>query len=283
MPKLRIHMLGEFAVWRDETLIAPQDWPTQKSQSLLKILLTQRSGSGWVASDRMMEYLWPELSLKSAKNNLWVSVSQARRMLEPDLPRASSSSFILSGPQGYKFNAASDAWLDVDAFNEQVQLASSTTAASRRIQAFEEARKRYSGAYLPDNLYDDWAAPQREQLQETYLSLLDELAESYARKNSFAAAAAVASESLSVDRTRELTYRRLMVYHAAMGDPVRALQVFQTCRDVLFNELGVEPSPETLALQRQIERREGGSRRSACPTHSRPSRRAVSPDQLCRA
>ena len=169
MPKLRIHMLGEFAVWRDETLIAPQDWPTQKSQSLLKILLTERTGSGWVASDRMMEYLWPDLGIKSAQNNLWVTVSQARRILEPDLPRGSSSSFILSGAQGYKFNANSDTWLDVVAFTAQVQLASSTTAASRRIQAFEEARKLYTGAFLPDNLYDDWAAPVREQLQETYL------------------------------------------------------------------------------------------------------------------
>ena len=75
----------------------------------------------------------------------------------------------------------------------------------------------------------------------------------------------MANESLSVDRTRELTYRRLMVYHAAMGDPVRALQIFQTCREVLFDELGVEPSAETLALQRQIERREGGPGAQAAP------------------
>ena len=83
---LRIQTLGLFQVWRQENIIK---WPTQKSKALFQILLVEPGRS--VSTDQILEYLWPDLPPSKAQNNLWVTVSQLRRLLQPDLlPRAHS-------------------------------------------------------------------------------------------------------------------------------------------------------------------------------------------------
>jgi DNA-binding SARP family transcriptional activator len=47
---------------------------------------------------------------------------------------------------------------------------------------------------------------------------------------------------LSLDRLNESAYRRLMRLHFLNGDRSAALQTYETCRDLLAQELGVEPS-----------------------------------------
>ncbi len=53
---------------------------------------------------------------------------------------------------------------------------------------------------------------------------------------------------LVLDRLNESAYRRLMRLHFLNGDRSSALQTYQTCRNLLTEELGVEPSPETEAV-----------------------------------
>ena len=118
MPVLQIQVLGPFRLWRKGELISNEAWPTYKSQMLFKILLTERGHL--VPADRLIEYLWPDLTPKQAQNNLWVTTSQVRRVLQPDLPPRTPSAYILSQRVGYTFNQASVYWLDVDAFTTQL-------------------------------------------------------------------------------------------------------------------------------------------------------------------
>ncbi len=78
---LRIQTLGPFQVWQQQEILT---WPTQKSKALFQILLIEPGRL--VPTDQILEYLWPDLSPRKAQNNLWVTVSQLRRLLQPDLP-----------------------------------------------------------------------------------------------------------------------------------------------------------------------------------------------------
>jgi pentatricopeptide repeat protein len=57
-----------------------------------------------------------------------------------------------------------------------------------------------------------------------------------------------AEEALRLEPFRESTYRTLMRAHAAAGNRAEALRVYQRCRDLLAEELGVDPSGETEGL-----------------------------------
>jgi predicted ATPase len=246
-------MLGPFRVWRRGELISNESWPTQRCKSLLKILLTERGH--FVSSDRLIEYLWADLPLDKAQNNLWVTVSQLRRVLEPDLERRAPSSYILKDQQGYVFNMESDTWLDVEVFLRDIATGRELDGWLRRVQALEAVKRLYQGDYLEEDPYEDWAVARREQLQAEYLGLLADLAEAYARQGRYRRAIALSREILAFENAPEAAYRNLMIYHYRAGEYNLALKVYEECRLALEDELGVEPAPETTSLYRQLQSR----------------------------
>ena len=67
----------------------------------------------------------------------------------------------------------------------------------------------------------------------------------------------LASEVIDLEPFRETAYQQLMRLHAQMGNRAEALRVFGRCRELLREELGASPSPETQALFLQILRDTG--------------------------
>jgi DNA-binding SARP family transcriptional activator len=60
-----------------------------------------------------------------------------------------------------------------------------------------------------------------------------------------------------IEPFRETAYQHLMRLHVQMGNRAEAIRVFGCCRELLKEELGTSPSPETEALFLRILR--GGS------------------------
>lgn len=58
---------------------------------------------------------------------------------------------------------------------------------------------------------------------------------------------------LALDPLAEAAHRRLMRLHYLRGDRAAARAAYRRCADLLQNELGTAPAPETEALRRQIE------------------------------
>lgn len=68
-----------------------------------------------------------------------------------------------------------------------------------------------------------------------------------------AAALALVQQLLAEEPLLEHAWRRLMQLHLARGDRAAALAAFERCEQVLRRELGVRPSPPTLALLQRAE------------------------------
>lgn len=68
-----------------------------------------------------------------------------------------------------------------------------------------------------------------------------------------AAAIAVAERLVALDPLQEHAWRLLMQLHAQRRDRAAALAAFERCERLLRDELGVRPSPPTLALLHRIE------------------------------
>jgi DNA-binding SARP family transcriptional activator len=255
MTSLKVRLLGPFRVWRNDQLVAPEEWPTRKTRSLLKILLTERGHV--VPKERLMELLWPDLLPRSAANSLRVGICRLRRVLEPELTQACDATFILTHPQGYIFQVTAHCWIDADAFQEAVakgQRWERRGEWAAAIAAYRAAAELYRGDYLEEDLYVDWAAGPRDQLREVYLDLLGRLAECHAQRGQYRRALAVCQRILALERVRESVYRQVMVYHCRLGQRDQAIRAFERCQLLLAEELGVDPASQTVALHKLVLR-----------------------------
>jgi predicted ATPase/DNA-binding winged helix-turn-helix (wHTH) protein len=252
MAVLRIQTLGEFQAWRQREILT---LPTKKCKALLQILLIEPGRL--VPTDQLIESLWPTLPPRKALNNLWVTVSQLRRVLQPDSPPRSRSDYIHKQGEGYRFNSESNYWLDVHEFTKHLIDAQSAANLADRIASLEQARTLYQGDYLEDEPYAEWAQFPRTQWRRRYEQLLSNLAEANRREGNFQKAITHCHEILTLDNANENTYRLLMRCHASLGERATALKVYEEAVHVLKDEIGVNPMPETAELARQIRLSEG--------------------------
>jgi class 3 adenylate cyclase len=75
-----------------------------------------------------------------------------------------------------------------------------------------------------------------------------------------------AREAVKLDELREASYRLLMETLAAAGERAEALRVWERCRVMLAEELGVDPSPETESVYLSLLRDEPSPPRPTLPT-----------------
>jgi len=247
---LRIHLLGHFEMNNSGRGLSAQDWPSQQTQTIAKILIANRGKV--VTGEQLIEILWPAESVESARRRLHVRISQLRSLLQDQ------KSLIQTVHGGYLFQPDDSCWLDVDQF--QLHLAEGATLLEQRqqveaISALERARELYRGDFLAEDLYADWTFHQREALRETFINLLIELSECYAQQGRYRLAIARTRQAQVKDPLRESIYARLMLYHYYAGECDQSLRIFEQCKAMLQSELGVAPLDSTSTLYTRI--REG--------------------------
>jgi predicted ATPase/DNA-binding SARP family transcriptional activator len=241
MARLTLAFLNTFQVTLDWQPVTR--FRSNKNAGLLVYLALQ--------SDRLFPrevlatLFWPEESEATARNNLRQSVYQLRRVLgdleNPDKP------YLLATRQTVRFNADSDFDLDVDFFLQSIAIGDLETAAAL-----------YHGDLLPgftcDSLpFEDWLRHEREQLHQAALEAMFAVTESHLQAGRPGKAQAVARQQLLLEPWREVAWRQLIQAYALTGDRSNALAQFEQCRAVLWDELGIEPSAETVALYESIK------------------------------
>jgi tetratricopeptide (TPR) repeat protein len=149
-------------------------------------------------------------------------------------------------------------WVDVDHFEAQAERA----RTSRTVEAYIEALELYGGELLPEDRFEDWVQARRDQLRETQLALLVELAALQAEQGERGAAVATLQRAIVEDPLHEAAHRELMRLFAQDGRSQQALAQYQQLRDVLRRELAADPDPQTRELYREIlagQHDEGGT------------------------
>ena len=253
-PGFQIRLLGRFEVWQEGKLLPPQAWPQRKTETLLKILLTDK---GQVFSqDQLIEYLFPELELNKAADNLYRRISELRHMLEPDLKRGAQSQYILrAGLRGYRFNETAPCWIDLEEFQRLCTAGRELAKANRwpgAVEHFIQAVALYRGSYLAEDVYEEWALAARERWRELYLQALAHLAECHARLRQYPRAIDLCRQLIALEPYRESAYRAQMAYHYYNGEPAEALKVYEACVRALKEGLNADPAAETKEFRQLI-------------------------------
>ncbi len=125
---------------------------------------------------------------------------------------------------------------------------------SQAAALLEEALALYKGDYLPEALYETWAAGERERLAVQFLSAADKLAEFYTAGHRYEQAAELCHRILAADNCWERAYRYLMIAYQGLGNHGQIARTYQRCVQTLREELDVSPADETVALYEQLTR-----------------------------
>jgi DNA-binding SARP family transcriptional activator len=108
---------------------------------------------------------------------------------------------------------------------------------------------------LPD-WYDEWLQDEREELRQTRLHTLESLARKLNAAGRYADAIQAALSAIRLEPLRETAHHTLIEIHLAEGNWSEAYRQFQRCRQLLREELGVEPANSMRLL---LEKRPGVS------------------------
>ena len=104
-----------------------------------------------------------------------------------------------------------------------------------------------AGELLPE-WDDEWVAPHRERFRQIRLHALEQLGERLAEGGRFGRAVEVSLAVVADDPLRESAQRVLIRIYVAEGNVHEAVARYRTYREVMRDELGLEPSPQMEAL-----------------------------------
>lgn len=249
MGVLRISLFGDVRVTHEDGL--PEAKVTRTIQALLAYLLLQRHRNH--PREVLAGLFWGDRSEARARNCLNTALWRLRRVLEPE--GASPEAYLVTTPAGeIGFNRASDHWLDVAIFEEQV-----SPVLAKPIPAMEPADARqlegalqlYAGDLL-EGFYDDWALRERERLRSLRLNSLAHLMRYYKHHGAYEESLACGHQILHLDPLREEIHREVMRLYLESGQRALSVRQYETCREILAAELGIPPMEETAALYAQI-------------------------------
>jgi WD40 repeat protein/serine/threonine protein kinase/DNA-binding SARP family transcriptional activator len=248
MAQLAISLLGQFQATLDGTSL--HNFESDKARALLAFLAVEKEQPH--RRETLVGLLWPDSTESTARANLRRVLSNVRQLIGD---RDSDTPFLLVTRQSIQLDESQDVWLDVAEFMRGVR---GEHGRSPAIHELEEAVALYTGPFLagfslPDSApFEEWMRLTGEALQHQATAALHQLAGHYESRGDYAAGLPHARRLLELDPYAESAHRQMMRLLTLCGQRSEALAQYDICRQLLADELGVEPATETEALAQQI-------------------------------
>jgi len=224
---------------------APVRVPGAKERALLADLLV--NAGRVVPADRLVEDLWGDDPPGNPANTLQGRVSALRRALGP------AGGALVTRPPGYLLEAGPEQ-VDAGRFERLVAEATAAPAGEgpRPARQLEEALGLWRGPALAEFADQPWAQAEAARLEELRLAATEALVELRLAAGGHAGLVGELEGLVAAHPTRERLRGQLMVALYRSGRQADALGAYQQAREVLAEELGIDPSPELQRLHHQI-------------------------------
>ncbi len=206
-----------------------------------------------VSRDELAEELWLSKVPPSWERSLSALISKLRALLAsigiPDV--------ALTGSFGhYQLLLPADVWIAVEAASEAIDRAESALRGDKPQEAWGWAQVAYQISRRSFLMGEEgpWATLKRSELREVLMRAHECLSEPSVWHTEPEYAVKHAKEAVAIEPFRETSYQLLMRAHVAVGNRAEALRVYERCRNLLAEELGVSPSSQTEAVYLDILR-----------------------------
>jgi DNA-binding SARP family transcriptional activator len=174
-PPLRIATLGGLALERGAAVLGGA-WVHHRPGQVLRYLICARGHR--VPVEELVDAIWPGpgregiVSLRKAVHSL-------RERLEPERPSQAPSRFVVASPGAYELDMR-HVVVDADEFETHARAALVTVergAGGTAEAQLERAAGLYTGDFLADDQYTEWALAERDRLRALAVRVLRELAD----------------------------------------------------------------------------------------------------------
>ncbi len=256
MAHLSLGVFGSLQVLIDDTPVTTME--SDKVCALLAYLAVEADGPH--GREALVGLLWPDFPEETARHNLRQALFNLRLALGD---HTANPPYLLISRNTIQFNRASDFSLDLAQFNTIFYTCEENRSrciedCAIRAARLEEMVKLYRGEFLEHFFLEDsaefeeWTLVQRESLHQQVMDAYNYLTNYYELHRDFQAMRHHALRQLELDPWREEAHCQVMRALALEGQRTAALVQYETCRRVLAEELGVEPSANTRELVEQI-------------------------------
>ncbi|MCB0222311.1 MAG: NACHT domain-containing protein [Anaerolineae bacterium] len=226
-----------------------------KAQALLCYLAVTRQPH---KRETLATLLWGDSPDAEARANLRTVLTNLRKLVGP---------YIQTDRDIISFNQASPYWLDVEVFETLLTTSISDSGIQLSVQAIELYRGDFLQGFTVRNAsdFEMWQISQRERFHQMALRALGIVSKQRMERGEFAAAIDYTRWLLALEPWQEEAHRQLMQLLVKSDQRSAALAQYDTCRRILAEELGVNPSDETQTLYERLRTA------PASPPHNLPA------------
>ncbi|MBK8136908.1 MAG: hypothetical protein IPK52_13950 [Chloroflexi bacterium] len=245
MTDLNITTLGQVSITYGERVLTTHI-PLKAAAILIYGLRQGRAQT----REHLAALLWPESSQERASGNLRMALAGLREHV-PDAVEITRTDIKVIGT------------LDAAVFDSELDALKAELSGTRKLTAESLLRldltvRTYGGEFMAQFALNDspafeaWILSEREAVKQRYIGAVGVLIDAYRTQKRYREGIDWALRLLAADPLNEETHRRLMRLYVTSGDRTSALAQFETCQSLLWDELGVEPEDDTIALYEDI-------------------------------
>lgn len=228
------------------------NFATDKIRALLAYLAIESNKPH--RRDSLAALLWPNYSNETALRNLRQSLYRLRQTLQKvdsDLP----DQLITQDRLTITLNAQAIS-LDVSRFTQSIQ---AVKLSEEPFPHLEQIVTYYRGSLLQGisitgaYAFEEWLNIQREVFHQQAVDAFIRFLAIHETRGDYDAILSNAPKLLALEPWHEETHRQIIRAHYQKGNRSRAITQYQDLKNNMLSELGLEPSPATTALIKQIE------------------------------
>ena len=248
---LRIYVCGRLAIEHDASVLLESAFPARQGRRLWAYLVLNRRQP--VGREELAEAIWGDEIPDGWDPALNALISRLRAMLKP--AAAAEPELAIQGDVGrYRLRLPTAAFVDLERARLALHTAETKLRSGEPAVALPEARVAMEIAargFLTGET-GAWIEGQRRSLRDLRLRALECTTAAELGRGNPDLAEAEAEHLIALDPLHEPGYQLRMRAAAARGNLAAVTRIMQECRATLRDHAGLDPSPETERVFREL-------------------------------
>jgi DNA-binding SARP family transcriptional activator len=248
----RVRLFGGLEVSVGTRQVLEREWRKRKARLLFAMLVLQQGRE--VPRDQIYDHLWPEMDADRSRNNFYVIWSSMKGALVPDSAKGETCPYV-EHTGGVCKVVPEHVFSDVAEFDlmlSNARQALSEGDSDAALRSYERLVDLYRGELLPGDVYDDWFSSARNHYRQEFCDAMLGAHRLLTQDGDHPGALRMIRRGISADPWREDLYQAALKSHISSGQRSAAIDTYLSCRSHLAEQLGLDPSKETMRLYDQV-------------------------------